>query len=151
MSGRRQLPPIGELKAMRDDGMKMREIAEKVFEQTGERVSAAAVSAALTRAGYGDEPTRYNDLIPWRVQMGHQKHYLVRMLRLEARRRAGLTLELGQERRLDALLAEMKEKDAVISYNPNKEPGFSFQYRRHGIDTDIIRRPDDEAAESLAG
>lgn len=70
-------------------------------------------------------------------------HYLVRMLRLEARRRHGLPLEPGQARRLDALLAEMQEKDAVIHYNPRKEPGFSFQLRRPGIDTDIIRVPEE--------
>lgn len=143
MTGRRVLPPVQELQAMRERNMTLREIAERIFDATGEKVTPSAISAQLSRAGLSMEQTRYKELIPWRVLMAHQKHYHVRMLRLEARRRAGNMLDASQVRRLDGWIAELKEKNAVIHYNPNKEPGFHAVPARPGIDTDLIRVPDD--------
>lgn len=144
MTGRRQLPPVAELGRMRDEGMTLREIADRVFELTGERVTKSAISAALVRAGQGKKLTRYEELIPWRVQMGHQKHYHLRMLRLEGRRRAGYALDPGQERRLDAWIKELRAAQAVINYKPSQEPGFHCVPVREGVDTDLIRWTDEQ-------
>lgn len=139
MTGRRQLPPVEDLREMRDAGMSLREIADRVFDLTGETVTKSGISAALVRAGAGKDLVRYEDLIPWRVQMQHQKQYHLRMLRLEGRRRAGHPLEPGQERRLQSWLDDLKLENAVIHYNPLREPGFHPVTRRDGIDTDLIR------------
>lgn len=147
MTGRRVLPDAAELNRMRAQGMTLREIVDDVCTATGERVTVAAISAALHRAGYGAERIRYESLIPWRVQMRHQKNYHVRMLRLEGRRRAGHKLRQEEERRLVNWIEELKEKGAVIHYNPSYGvDGFYPVPARPGIDTDLIRVPDEVAA-----
>lgn len=124
---------------MRDAGMSLREIADRVYDMTGEMVTKSGISAALVRAGAGKDLVRYEDLIPWRVQMQHQKQYHLRMLRLEGRRRAGHELEEGQGRRLEGWLKELRQQSGVVHYNPLMEPGFHIVTRRDGIDTDLIR------------
>lgn len=145
MTGRRVLPPASELKRLRDRGMSLRNIADHVYDTTGEKVTPAAISAALSRAGYAMDPPRYENLIPWRVQMRHQKHFMVRMLRLEGRRRKGLPLKPEDERRLDDFIEELNDNQAVVHYNPNYgTDGFYAVPRREGIDTDLIRVPEDQ-------
>lgn len=143
MTGRRVLPPVSELKRLRDRGLSLRQIADLMEALTGERVTPAGISASLTRAGYGMETPRYEELIPWRVQMRHQKHFYVRMLRLEGRRRAGLPLRPEDERRLDDFIEELRENNAVIHYNPDYgTEGFYAVPRREGVDDDLIRKPE---------
>lgn len=143
MTGRRLLPDAAELQKLRQSGLTLREIAEHICEDTGEKVTVAAISAALNRAGYGNEKVRYEDLIPWRVQMRHQKAYHVRMLRLEGRRRAGHKLRAEEQRRLDSWIEDLREAGAVIHYNPDYgTEGFYAVPARPGVDTDLIRVPD---------
>lgn len=149
MTGRRQLPPVEELVKMREDGMSLRDIADRVQELTGERITKSGISAALVRAGAGKDQVRYQDLIPWQVLMGHQKQYHVRMLRVEGRLRAGGHVEEGALRRLENWKAELEQKRAVIHYNPMKEPGFHAVPRREGIDTDLIRWTPEQLVDML--
>ena len=144
MTGRRVLPDTHELQAMRNRGMTLREIADQVFDDTGEKVTVAGVSAALARAGHGGERIRYEDLIPWRVQMRHQKHYHVRMLRLEGRRRAGHKLRVEETRRLDAWIEELKAAKAVIHYNPDYGTEGFYAVPARRTDRGLIRKPDPE-------
>lgn len=147
MTGRRVLPSTDELKRMRDRGMSLRQIADHVFDTTGEKVTPAAISASLARAGHALTPQRYEELIPWRVQMRHQKHFYIRMLRLEGRRRAGLELRPEDERRLNDFIEELRDNRAVIHYNPEYgTDGFYAVPARPGVDTDLIRVPEDALA-----
>lgn len=143
MTRARKLPDVQVLKKMRDGGMSLRDIADWVEAETGEVVTPGGVSAALSRAGHALPQVRYADLIPWRVRMGHQKHLYARMLRLEGRRRAGGSLSPTQLRSLDAFLADLADSGGVINYLPEREPGWFIAPRRPGIDTDLIRVPDD--------
>lgn len=144
MTGRRVLPPASELKRMRDRGMSLRAIADHIFETTGEKVTPAAVSASLSRAGYALEVPRYDELIPWRIQMRHQKHFFVRMLRLEGRRRSGGELKPEDERRLDDFIEELRENGAVIHYNPDYGTEGFYAVPARPVDTDLIRVPEDQ-------
>lgn len=147
MTGRRVLPPASELKRLRDRGKSLREIADHVYDTTGERVTPAAISACLSRAGFALDTPRYDELIPWRVQMRHQKHFFVRMLRLEGRRRAGMPIRPEDERRLDEFIEELRDLGAVIHYNPDYgTDGFYAVPARSGVDMDLIRVPDAQMA-----
>jgi len=140
MAGRRQLPPVDELVRQRRKGMTHREIADWWFQQSGEKVTVGAISTALSRAGHS-ERNRYEDLIPWRVAMKHQKDVHVMMLRAEGRRRTSGDEALPERfaRQLSAWKAELEAMNAVVHYRP--ERGFLLVTRREGIDTDLIRVP----------
>ena len=80
------------------------------------------------------------NLMPWRVKEAHQFHYLLRMLRCEARVRRGQDLrpkDVVGHRNFLALLAE---ESAVVAYDPDTAEGFRVVPREEG-DDDLIRRP----------
>jgi hypothetical protein len=104
--------------------MTHKEIADQVFELTGERVSRSTVSAALSRAGLSKQTARYADEIPWRVKIEHMTAYPARMLRLLGRRRAKLDLTQHEQDRLDSWLASLKERECVVAYSP--DAGFLY-------------------------
>jgi hypothetical protein len=122
--------PVEDLVKMRDNGLTLSQIADTVYEQTGEQLSPQAVSYHLTRAGAGVERPRYEDLVPWRVAMRHQKHWLLRMLRLEGRRRDGQELADADLDRVKTFLEEMAADDCVVIYNQDWPEGF-FTMPRH--------------------
>ncbi|MET8084674.1 hypothetical protein [Micromonospora sp. NPDC005237] len=62
------------------------------------------------------------------------------LLRAEARRRAGKTLNQDDIYRVDALLRDLKERHAVVHYDPDTEEGFHL-VPREPEDEDIIRQP----------
>lgn len=147
----RKLPSDQELKRLYvDEGMTQKEIAQHVFETTGEKVTRSAVSLALAAAGLTN-PVRYSELIPWRVKAEHGNEYPLRMLRAEARRRRGYvppTPEKAaawerEQAKLDAWLAQLRAENAVVHYQANTPEGFHYVEPRPGIDDDLIRVPDE--------
>jgi hypothetical protein len=83
---------------------------------------------------------RNDDLIPWHVQPQHRWAYPVAMLRVEARRRAGMELREVDRVRVDAWLKHLEDEGLVVDYDPELPDGFSYVKRRKS-DTDIIRQP----------
>jgi hypothetical protein len=131
---------------MIDSGMTQQEIADETYRRTGQRVTRAAVSAAMARAGMPPRRGRYNELIPWTVKVEHGNHYACRMLRAESRLRAGLPLPDAELRRLRNWRQLLSDNGAVVHYDPDTRQGFFYVDARKGIDMDLIRRPDVEVA-----
>ena len=130
----RILPPTNELIRMFEDGMTHQQIAERVFADTGQRVSRSTVSAALHRAGKTRGKKRYKDEVPWKVSQDHLAEYPVRMLRLLGRRNHGLDVNPADTIRLDNWLSLLEAENAVVAYDPTN-PVQGFHY--------VERRPDD--------
>lgn len=139
----RLLPDVQTLQRYLDEGLTHQQIADRVFMETGNRVSRSSVSAAISRAGLSAEGTRYQDVIPWRVSVRHIKEYPVRMLRLLGRRRSGGVLTAAEDARLQRWLDTLVEEDAVVAYAPDAEVGFHYIDRGPDdpVDVPIRRRP----------
>lgn len=128
-------------KWIEEEGLTHQQCADRVYEQTGVRVSRASISAALSKAGLTNR-VRYTELIPWRVAVEHNRHNLLNLLRLEGRRRAGQKLTDTEEKALDSFKVRLAEADAVVAYVRDTDEGWFLVKRRPGIDTDMIREPD---------
>lgn len=94
--------------------------------------------------------TRDDELIPWEVQKKHRWAYPVSMLRAEARRRSGQELTPAMADRLDSWLAQMHDGNMVVHYDPDTEDGFFYVEPRPGVDTDLIRRPEQKTTKRRA-
>jgi hypothetical protein len=104
-------------------------------------VSRAAVSSMVQRYDIAPPKERYDDVIPWRVKVVHQRAFPLRMLRLYARRLRGKHLDSREERYLDAFLDKLKEMNAVVGYDAALPEGFFYTDPRPGVDTGLIRVP----------
>lgn len=139
MPAPRVVPEAAELMRMIRRGMTTQQIADEVYDKTGVRVTRQAVSAALARAGYDSLRPRYEDLIPWRVKPVHGSHYALRMLRAEARRRAGEELGEMESRRLASWLKQLKMHKVVVHYDRDTDEGFHYIPAQPG--EDLIHNP----------
>ena len=142
MAAPRLLPDKDELLRMVRAGMTQQEIADETFRRTGQRVTRAAVSAALSRAGVPPMRNRYPELLPWRVRVEHDSHYALRMLRAEARQRRGEELPHQEESRLETWKNTLRKNNVVVHYDPDAPGGF-FYVKARRQDTDLIRLPDE--------
>lgn len=142
MPAQRLLPDTATLRHwIEDEGLTHQQVAERVFANTGERVSRSTVSAAIHRAGISKPSPRYGEELPWVVHTQHITEYPARMLRLLGRRRNGGTLNEGDSQRLDSWLAKLITDNAVVGYDPNSTFGFYYVEREAGDPVDIpIRR-----------
>lgn len=136
MGARRILPSDSQLKRMVDRGMTHQEIADKVSEDTGERVNRSSVSAALSRAGLTDR-VRYDEVIPFQVRAVHNYHYALTMLRVHARLEAGLEVPEDQVDRYESWRAKLEDNNGVVAYVPDTEDGFHY-VRREPEDGDSL-------------
>lgn len=131
---------MDKVRTLLAEGLTHAEAAERLSEETGERVTRQAVSVALHRAGLTDHQPRYDDLLPWRVRMPHARQYPALMLRAFGRRRAGLPLPDDLDRKLNLWLARLQEERVVIDYD--EEQGFVYVPRlRSDRAEELIRRP----------
>lgn len=129
----RKVPDIGQLVAWRDMGLTHQQMADRIFEETGQKVSRSSISVALSRAGKVEDKPRYLETIPWKVKTAHLKEYPARMLRLLGRRRAGGELTANENQRLDRWLQMLADGNAVVGYDPdNLEQGFHYIDPRKG-------------------
>lgn len=145
MPAPRILPDDAELIQMVKRGMTQQEIADEAFKRTGVRVTRAAVSAALIRAGQPPQRPRYPDLLPWRVKAKHDGHYALKMLRVEGRIRDGKPVTDRELKRLEAWKETLQANKAVVHYDPDTEEGFYYVQARPGVDRDLIRVPEQAA------
>lgn len=139
MTPPRKIPDIGQLISWRDLGWTHQQMADHIYDTTGQIVARSSISAALSRAGKADTRDRYSDCLPWRVRTRHLKEYQAVMLRLLGRRRAGGELSAGDNRRLDSWLRQLEQANAVVAYDPdNDEQGFHYVNPRPGDGADGI-------------
>lgn len=142
------IPGPKELKKYLDLGMTQQQIADLVYEQTGHRVTRAAVGMALHRAGLTRGKERYEAEVPWRVRREHESEYALAMLRVYARRQRDKPITPGMAARLDAWLERLESwefpdgtRGAVVVYRPRSARGFYYVPRRPS-DVGIVRGPD---------
>ena len=141
MPARRILPSDSTLAKWRQEGLTYKQMAERVEEQTGEKVPPATIGAALSRAGL-TERVRYDDVIPWpKIKTEHNHHYALYCLRLAARRKHGLEMTDEQKARLDSWLARLKEERAIVVYRYDSPDGFYYVPRRKG-EKGLVRTKD---------
>jgi len=142
MARPRVLPPIGELIKMSEAGHSHSEIAGILSEKLGVPVARSTISAAFHRAGVSANAHRYSQELPWRVKSEHLSQYPARMLRLLGRKRAGLELGPGDEKRLERWMGLLEREREVVGYDPNTIEGFWYVPRRgsEGRDGIPIRR-----------
>lgn len=109
-----------------EEGLTHQEMADRVYEQSGYRVTRTAISAAMARYGLSKDGNRYRDYIPWRVKVVHAKGYPVRMLRLMGRVADGGELNDVEESALDRWLEQMADNKAIVAYDPDSGQGFHY-------------------------
>lgn len=120
------VPDKNTLVRLRDEGYTHEAIANWVYDNTGQRVTRTAISAAFQRHGLSKEGNRYKDAIPWRVKVLHAKAYPVRMLRLMGRQIQGGELNSVEESSLERWLESMKENSTIVGYDPESDLGFYY-------------------------
>jgi hypothetical protein len=108
------------------EGLTHQQMADRVFEQTGHRVTRAAVTVALSGYGLTSPRPRYKDVIPWRVKMDHSKAYPLRMLRYLGRRQMDLPLTEKEAGLLDAWLKSLADDNLIVAYDPEDDQGFHY-------------------------
>ena len=139
----KQMVPSKEvLQRYADAGMTQAQMVTEWETSSNIRVSRSAIGMALARYGVVGQRRRrprYENTVPWTVRTEHQKAYDLWMLRLEARRRLGESIDAGQLARLNSWRKDLQEQDAVIVYDPDTERGFFWVPRRED-DDDIVRR-----------
>lgn len=125
--GRNRISPTDkELEELLRLGYTHEDIVEKVYEDTGVRLSRSTISVAIGRAGLTSQ-NRYTEEIPWTVATKYLRQYQVKMLRVLGRRRAGLEVTDVENNRLDSWLAKLERENAVVVYDPNR--GFGYAER----------------------
>lgn len=143
MARPRIVPDKNTLQHWLDEGLTHQQMADRIYEQTGERVNRTAVSAALQRSGLAKKNNRYRQTVPWRVKVGHSKAYPVRMLRLLGRRQMGQELTDAEAIWLDNWLEDIAEQDLIVAYDPDDDLGFHYiesRFKDHKLDIPIRRQ-----------
>lgn len=136
-------PNATQMKGYLAKGLTQQQIADTYEEDTGIRVSRAAIGLAIARYGLSSAKprTRHDDLIPWKVRTEHRQLRDAKMLRLEGRRRKGLPMSEKELRWLTAWMSELQDADAVVMYNADTSQGW-WWVKRRAKDDDIILRPE---------
>jgi hypothetical protein len=90
-----------------------------------------------------DLPGRFvsdKELIPWRVREEHTKKYTLRMLRVEARVRAGEPVNESDRMKHASFMMHLRDENLVVAYDPESPEGFQL-VGRHARDVDVVRPP----------
>ena len=140
MAPPRYLPSVSILEGWIQNGMTHQQIADRIRQDSGVTVSRSTVSAALSKAGLTNR-TRYDQQIPWRVAVEHNRHHLLNMLRLAARQDAGADLDDEQVKLIENFRRRLKESGAVVAYERDSPDGW-YLVKARPKDTGLIRIPD---------
>lgn len=122
------VPDSATLRRWRDAGYTQQQMADMTFEQFGNRVSRAAIAAAMRRYGLSDDGYRYEEYIPWQVSAVHATAHPLRMLRLLGRKREGLALNGKEEAMLESWMEWLHEEKCIVAYDPDDLDGPGFYY-----------------------
>ena len=129
-----------------NDGRTFRWMAEEHERKYGRKPSIAAFQSVIRRRGLPPRSLRENPLIPWRVRREHQRKWTHTQLRNENRRRNGLHVNSSALTDLERWKIALDKAGAVVDYRRDTEEGYFLVPRRDGIDRDLIREPEREAA-----
>lgn len=132
MPAHRLVPDPTTLRRWLEEGLTHQQIADRQYKETGNKITRASVSSAVSRLGMSEQAPRYTEEIPWRVKVQHIRAYPARMLRLLGRRRAGGELTSEENTRLDNWLQLLEDEDAVVAYDPDSDAGFLYVPRQKG-------------------
>jgi hypothetical protein len=119
-----------------EEGLTHQQMADRVYERTGHRVTREAISVAIGSYGLSKRKMRYKREIPWRVKEQHATLYPIRMLRLLGRRNFDLPIEPPLEKELDSWLSRLDREGLAVGYDPDDDQGF------HYIDISFRDHPD---------
>jgi len=135
---------VNETEVLRwfEEGRTYAWMSQQYLDKYNEVMGASAWANFRKRRGLDERIVVDTQLIPWHVKPEHMADYIVRMLRAEARQRAGREVNAIDAERLARFKAKLEGSDLVVHYDPDLEEGFVLVPRRPGIDTDMIREPD---------
>lgn len=125
------VPDKNTLARWHEEGLSHEAMAERLYQETGHRVTRTAISAAMARYGLSKPGNRYKDAVPWRVKVIHAKAYPVRMLRLMGRREQGKELNPAEQHSLDRWLEMIRDSATIVAYDPDSDAGFFYIDKRH--------------------
>ena len=114
-----------------EEGLTHQAMADRVYQETGTRVTRTAISAAMVRYGLAKNGNRYRQTLPWKVKVLHARAYPARMLRLLGRRFEGQELNEQENQALDRWLAQLAESRSIVAYDPDSDAGFVYIDKRH--------------------
>ena len=137
------VPDETQMRRYVERGLTQQQIADQYEKDTGIRCSRAAIGMALARYDMTTSRPRprHTDLLPWEVRQEHRMMNDARMLRFEARRRAGMELREKDRKALEGWLLRLKEQNAVVHYEPDTDKGWWWVPREPQDGRSIIRRP----------
>lgn len=149
MAARTKLPPVDEIERRLRCGDTMQQIADDYGS------SRAAVSLKLHRAGKPRRRVSHKDVLPWHVATRHQNNYLAIVLRLEGRRRKGVSMSPREERMLTNWRRDMLEDDQVVVYDysegffvlDRKDAYLAMGAPAEGFDSELIHVSETQAQE----
>lgn len=141
MPAPRLLPDNEVLVQLRRQGWTYADIARE-YGTTESAVYLRLRQARATKA----RPT-YKHLLPWTVKREHASAFPAQMLRLLGRMEKGEKLAPVKERMLNKWLADIREADVVVCYQPDQPPnpaspvtgGFFYSRRRPEDGQSLIR------------
>ena len=143
MAPPRLVPSKDTLVHWQEEGLTHEQMAERVFEQDGHRISRTAISVAFQRYGLSKEGKRYRDTLPWTVSAGHAKAMPARMLRFMGRIEQGGELNDVEQRQYDRWLEEIEAQNLIVAYDPDDDLGFHYidaKFKDHDTDVPIRRK-----------
>jgi hypothetical protein len=127
---KRLLPAYSRLAELRDQGLTHQEIADKLSEETGERIARSTVSVALKRSGESkSHRPRFKETIPWTVPVRFGAEYPVRMLRLLGRKIQDLPMSEAESARLESWMLDLETRNLIVGFcpqAPDDAPGFYY-------------------------
>lgn len=126
------------------EGRAFRWMAEEHDRKYGRKPTVAAFQSVVRRSGLPPRSLHSNPLIPWKVRREHQRKWTHTQLRNENRRRNGMPVNEAKLMELERWKIGLEKAGAVVDYRRDTEEGYFLVPRRDGIDTDLIRVPDQE-------
>lgn len=135
-------PDKNEFERWLAEGLTHQQMADRVYERTGHRVTRAAISVALGNYGLARRNLSHKRWVPWRVKTDHQKSYAVKMLRLLGKRSYGIQMKLKEEKDLNSWLRRVKEAGLIVAYDRDSDQGLHYideRFRDHQDDSLPIR------------
>lgn len=142
MAARSKIEDEGEVLRWIEEGRTYAWMAKEHLRKYGVRVAPTTFANLRIRHGLPRRAARDIKLLPWSVRREHQKAYPLWILRMEARRRAGMPISGDVAARLEGMKSRMARDQRVFHYEAETEQGWYLVPRREGVDMDLIREPD---------
>lgn len=138
MANRTKIRDMEQVRRWFEDGWTMADMRRFYLENYHEETSPAMWTAIRRRLGYDSPIVHDPDLMPWSLAPEHRHLFPAKMLRAEARVRAGK--ETARARELQLWKAKRQELGQVVYYDAKWPEGFYYVPREPG-DGDLVARP----------